>query len=230
MIEELARGEDPSAAEPWSMPVLVRRAARLAQPGRRSILGVAGAPGAGKSTLAAQLVAALDGQAVLVPMDGFHLGDAELERLGRRQRKGAIDTFDAAGYVNLLRRLLIRVDEVVYAPVFHREQEAAIAGELRIPRDVPLVITEGNYLLADGAFAPVRDLLTECWYLDLDRTARVARLIARHVEHGKPPDAAEQWVLGSDERNARLIEATRERADLVLRAVTASRATSWRAG
>ena len=206
-----------SAAQRRSLDQLVDRAASLAAPGDRALLGIAGAPGAGKSTLAAALVAALHDRAVLVPMDGFHLADPELERLGRRRRKGAPDTFDAAGYVHLLRRLRSREDDVVYAPVFHREQEQAVAGELAVPRETPLVVTEGNYLLSDGPFSPVRELLTECWYLDLEPGARVQRLVARHVAHGRSAPDAEHWVLTSDERNARLVEQSRHRADLVLR-------------
>ena len=149
-------------------------------------------------------------------MDGFHLADTELDRLGRRDRKGAPDTFDAAGYVHLLRRLADRVDDVVYAPVFRREREQAEAGALAVPRDVPLVVTEGNYLLLDGAFAPVRGLLTECWYVDVDPTLRRERLVARHVRHGRSQADAEAWVDRSDEPNARLVEGTRDRADLVV--------------
>jgi pantothenate kinase len=196
---------------------LVERASALAVPGGRALLGLAGPPGAGKSTLAAALVEALGDRAVLVPLDGFHLADPELDRLGRRARKGAPDTFDAAGYVHLLRRLRDRGDDVVYAPVFHREHEQAVAGEVAVPRETPLVVTEGNYLLADGPFAPVRALLDECWYLELDPGERLARLIARHVAHGRSPQAARDWVLGSDERNAVLVSGTRSRADLVVR-------------
>jgi pantothenate kinase len=196
---------------------LVGRAAALAVPGGRALLGLTGPPGAGKSTLAAALVGELGDGAVLVPMDGFHLADPELDRLGRRSRKGAPDTFDAAGYVALLRRLRERSDEVVYAPVFHREREQAVAGELAVPRTVPLVVTEGNYLLADGPFAPVRELLDECWYVDLDPEERVSRLVARHVTHGRSPEQARAWVLGSDERNALLVSDTRSRAHLVVR-------------
>ncbi len=163
------------------------------------------------------LVDALPGRAVLVPMDGFHLADRELDRLGRRNRKGALDTFDAAGYVHLLRRLHDRTEEVVYAPVFVREQEQAVAGALAVPRDVPLVVTEGNYLLADGPFAPVRELLTECWFLDLDPQVRGRRLVARQVRHGRSPGAAERWVASTDEPNAELVEATRSRAHVVVR-------------
>ncbi|MCW2605510.1 MAG: nucleoside/nucleotide kinase family protein [Frankiales bacterium] len=192
------------------------RARALADEGRR-LLGVAGAPGAGKSTLTAALVEALGGRAVLVPMDGFHLDDAVLDALGLRDRKGAPETFDAAGYVALLRRLRAADDDVVYAPVFRREQEQAVAGALAVPRDVPLVVTEGNYLLADGPFAPVRGLLDACWFLDVDPALRRERLVARHVRHGRPPHAAEQWVSSSDDPNAALVDATRDRADLVVR-------------
>lgn len=196
---------------------LVERASRLTGPGGRALLGIAGAPGAGKSTLAAALVAALHGRAALVPMDGFHLADGELDRLGRRDRKGAPDTFDAGGYLHLLRRLRDRDEDVVYAPVFVREQEQAIGGALAVPREVPLVVTEGNYLLADGPFRPVRDLLTETWFLDVDPVLRRARLVARHVGHGRSPQQATEWVSRTDEPNAELVDATRSRADLVVR-------------
>lgn len=179
---------------------------------------MAGPPGAGKSTLAAALVAALGpATAVLVPMDGFHLDDGVLEGLGRRDRKGAPDTFDAGGYVHLLRRLRSREDEVVHAPRFDRERELSLAGALPVPAEVPLVVTEGNYLLADGAFAPVRELLDEVWFLEVDPVLRRERLVARHVAHGRTPEAAERWVAGSDDANAVLVEATRGRADLVVR-------------
>ncbi|MCW2681788.1 MAG: nucleoside triphosphate hydrolase [Frankiales bacterium] len=194
----------------------MQRASALAGAGRRALLGLAGAPGAGKSTLAAALVEALGGQAVLVPMDGFHLADPELDRLGRRDRKGAPDTFDAAGYVHLLRRLRARSDDVVYAPVFVRSQEQAVAGALAVPREVPLVVTEGNYLLADGGFSPVRELLDQTWFVDVDPVLRRQRLVARHVRHGRTPEQAEQWVASSDDLNAQLVDATRDRADLVV--------------
>ncbi|MFF8916278.1 nucleoside/nucleotide kinase family protein [Streptomyces sp. NPDC015032] len=196
------------------------RALRLAVPGHRRILGIAGPPGAGKSTLAAQLVDALDGLAVLVPMDGFHLARAELERLGRAGRKGAPDTFDAAGYVALLRRL--RHPEpgtTVYAPAFDRTLEEPVAGAVPVSPDIPLVVTEGNYLLHDeAAWASVRGLLDEAWFLAADPALRVRRLVDRHVRFGKPRAYAERWVAESDEPNARLVERGRSRADLVVRA------------
>lgn len=198
------------------MDDLVERARLLASAGRR-VLGVTGPPGAGKSTLAAALVEELGAAAVLVPMDGFHLADSELDRLGRRDRKGAPDTFDAAGYLALLRRLRAGEDEVVWAPLFRRELELAEAGALAVPAGVPLVVTEGNYLLADGAFTAVRGLLDACWFLDVDPVLRRARLVARHVTHGRSPAAAEAWVAASDDRNAALVQATRDRADLLVR-------------
>ena len=197
-------------------PELVDRARALSAGRRRSVLGIAGAPGSGKSTLAEALVGALGDRAVLVPMDGFHLADTELRRLGRSGRKGAPDTFDAAGYVHLLRRLAEQTDDVVYAPVFRRDLELAEAGALAVPSGTPLVVTEGNYLLLDGPFAPVRPLLAECWFVAVEPGLRLERLVARHERHGRSPDAARAWVEHTDEPNARLVEATRERADVVV--------------
>ncbi|MET9930797.1 MULTISPECIES: nucleoside/nucleotide kinase family protein [unclassified Streptomyces] len=201
---------------------LTTRARTLAEPvpegARRRILGLAGPPGAGKSTLAARLVDRLGGLAVLVPMDGFHLAQAELVRLGRADRKGAPDTFDAAGYTALLVRL--RTPEpgtTVYAPAFDRSLEEPVAGAVPVAPDVPLVVTEGNYLLHDeGAWAGVLPLLDEAWYLDLDARLRVPRLIDRHVRFGKDRARAEHWVHTSDEANARLVARGRDRAHLVV--------------
>ncbi len=197
---------------------LTERARRLAVPGRRRVLGLAGAPGAGKSTLAARLVERLDGLAVLVPMDGFHLAQDELVRLGRAGRKGAPDTFDAAGYVALLHRLRTQqCDVTVYAPAFDRTLEEPVAGSIPVPPGVPLVITEGNYLLHDdGPWAPVRGLLDEAWFLELDEPRRVRRLVERHVRFGKERPHAERWVGDSDEANARLVAPGRDRAHLVV--------------
>jgi len=197
----------------------VQRARSLSAAGGRRVLGIAGAPGGGKSTLARALVEALGPDtARLVGMDGFHLAQAELERLGRAERKGAVDTFDADGFAALLRRLRTAEDTVVYAPEFRREIEEPVACAVPVPREVPLVVTEGNYLLvADGAWAAVRPLLDEAWFVETDDERRLEWLIARHVAFGKPPAHAREWVLRSDERNAELVATTRGRADLVVR-------------
>ncbi|MDQ0688160.1 pantothenate kinase [Streptomyces achromogenes] len=204
---------------------LVRRARSLAgDGGRRTLLGIVGSPGAGKTTLAERLVRELNGAgepwAAQVPMDGFHLADVELDRLGRRDRKGAPDTFDAAGYAALLRRLREETDggDVVYAPGFERVLEQPIAGSVPVPPQVRLVVTEGNYLLlATGAWARVRAALDEVWFCETDEDERVRRLVARHEEFGKGHEEAVAWVGRSDRLNAELVAATRDRADLVVR-------------
>ncbi|STZ62532.1 nucleoside/nucleotide kinase family protein [Mycolicibacterium tokaiense] len=199
------------------LATLIDRAAALAVPGQRRLLGIAGAPGSGKGTVAEAVRAALGAAAVIVPMDGFHLAGAELARLGLADRKGAPPTFDAAGYVALLQRLRHPDGRTVYAPEFHREVEESFAGAIAVPPEVPLVITEGNYLLLpDDPWGEVRDLLDEAWFLVPDEQQRVSRLVARHIEFGKTAAQAQDWVQRSDEPNARLIDATRNRADLVI--------------
>jgi len=196
----------------------VERARRLAGRGHRTILGITGPPGGGKSTLARAIAEELGDRARLVGMDGFHLAQAELVRLGRADRKGALDTFDGAGYVALLRRLRAADEDVVYAPEFRREIEEPVNAAVAVPREVPLVVTEGNYLLVDeGPWAAVRGLLDEAWYVVQDEATRVRLLIARHVAFGKAPDVAREWVLRSDERNAELVATTRPRADALVR-------------
>lgn len=198
---------------------LARAAALLADGGARRLLGLAGPPGAGKSTLAALLAAALGPVACVVPMDGFHLAQRELERLGRAGRKGAPDTFDAAGYRALLQRLRAAGGgEVVYAPAFRREIEEPVAGAIAVGPEVRLVITEGNYLLLDeGPWAGVAPLLDETWYVHTPDALRVPRLVARHVAHGRAEAEARRWVEASDELNARRVAATRARAAYVFR-------------
>jgi pantothenate kinase len=188
-------------------------------PGQRYMLGLAGAPGAGKSTVAQRLLDALPGRAVVVPMDGYHLANSELARLGRAGRKGAPDTFDSAGYVALLARLRLRAaGEVVYAPEYRREIEEGVAGAIAVPPEIELVITEGNYLLLDqGHWRGVRAQLDAVWYVDIDGDLRRERLAARHMRYGRTAEQARDWVLRTDEPNALLVEGSKVRADLVLR-------------
>jgi pantothenate kinase len=152
-------------------------------------------------------------------MDGFHLAQRELERLGRAGRKGAPDTFDAAGYRALLQRLRAAGgEEPVYAPEFRREIEEPVAGAIAVGPEVRLVITEGNYLLLDeGPWAGVAALLDETWYVDTPDALRVPRLVARHVAHGRAEADARRWVEASDEPNARRVAGTRARAAYVFR-------------
>ena len=199
---------------------LVERARGLVVPGERRLLGLTGAPGAGKSTVADHLVAALGPDAVAgVAMDGFHLAGTVLERLGRSGRKGAPDTFDEAGYAALLRRLReADPDEIVYAPEFRRELEEPIGSAVPVPPGVALVVTEGNYLLLDsGAWPRARALLDAVWFLEPGDDVRRERLVRRHESFGRSATQARSWAMGSDERNAELVAATRGRADLVIR-------------
>ncbi len=194
----------------------------------RRILGIAGPPGSGKSTVADAVVQALDGAAVLVPMDGFHLAGEELARLGRQSRKGAPDTFDVGGYIALLRRLRESADDVVYAPRFERVIEEPVAGAIPVRHDVRLVVTEGNYLLlGEQGWGGVRPLLDETWYVAVDDDVRRRQLIARHVRFGKSPAQALEWVMRSDEANAELVARTAGSADLVVDVAALTR-SGWR--
>ena len=207
-----------SATDFPAPPEALARLDELAARCRRVLLGITGSPGSGKSTLAQALHAARPTLTALVPMDGFHLAQAELERLGRAGRKGAPDTFDADGFVALLRRLREGTDRTVYAPVFRREIEEPVANALPVAPQVPVVIVEGNYLLLeDGAWGEVRGLLDEAWHVAVDPAVRVPQLIARHVAFGRSPEAAHAWVMRSDEANARRVEAVAHRADRVIR-------------
>jgi pantothenate kinase len=197
-------------------PDLLARVQALLAAGPRRLLGITGAPGAGKSTLAAEVVAAVGPQAVVVPMDGFHLAQSELERIGRADRKGAPDTFDADGFVALLTRLRDPA-RTVYAPEYRRDLRNAVAGAVAVPPQVRLVVVEGNYLLLDDhGFGPVADLLDESWFLAPDDVLRRSRLVARHEAFGKSPEAARAWSHGPDEGNARLVAATAAWADVVV--------------
>lgn len=188
----------------------------------RAVLGIAGAPGAGKSTLADALVRAVGAKqgedwVAHVPMDGFHLADVQLRRLGALSRKGAPDTFDADGYAHLLHRVVAEPDSWVYAPGFDRTLEQPLAAAMVVPPSARLVVTEGNYLLLPEArWERARAELAETWFVIGDDDVRRSRLVERHTTFGKEPEAAMAWVEQTDEANAAVVAATAGRADRVV--------------
>ncbi|MGZ8814813.1 MAG: nucleoside/nucleotide kinase family protein [Mycobacterium sp.] len=183
---------------------------------RRVILGITGSPGAGKTARAAQIASTIV-DAVHVPMDGFHLADVQLRRLGLLDRKGAIDTFDAYGYLAVLQRIRREDTKIVYAPAFDRDIEQPVAGSIGVAPTARLIVTEGNYLLdGDQPWPDVRSTMDEVWFVDLATEERRRRLIARHIEYGRSPEHAQAWVRAVDDPNAERIERVRHKADLVV--------------
>lgn len=202
--------------------LLVRDAIALAGDDSRAILGITGSPGAGKSTLVDLLLARIrvangDEWVAHIPMDGFHLADVQLDRLGARARKGAPDTFDAAGYAHLLERVKQETDNPVYVPGFDRTLEQPLAAALVVPPAARLVITEGNYLLLDDPlWARARRAIDTVWFVASDENARIERLVARHIQFGKKPEEARAWVASTDQRNSDLVASTLSKADRVI--------------
>lgn len=208
---------------PADSSTLAARLRSWAATASRILVGVCGAPGAGKSTLTALLVDELNsaqpGSAVAVPMDGFHLAASVIAVDARATRRGAPDTFDPDGYAALLARLRANRDPVIYAPEYRRAIEDPVAGAIEVPHACTIVVTEGNYLLhPDQQWRRARDQLDEVWFLEApSEDLRVARLLERHEHFGKTPEHARRHVYGSDERNAHLVASHRNDADLVLR-------------
>ncbi len=201
---------------------LVERALGLAIPGRRVVLGIVGKPGAGKSTLATALVAALharegEGFAAYLPMDGFHLSQARLRELGLRDRMGAPQTFDSAGFARTVAAVAGDATAGVVAPGFDRVVEEAVPGAVVIAAGTAIVVAEGNYLLLpEGDWAVARRDMSQIWLVELDEPTRLARLLARHVAFGKTPEAAQEWIARVDQPNAELVGAHADGADLIV--------------
>lgn len=192
----------------------------------RFVLGIAGPPGAGKSTLARGIrdelnLAAGRRLAEIAPMDGFHLPGERLRADGNLERKGEPDTFDVTGYVDALREVRYTPPgQPVPWPTYSRELHEPVPAGV-VFEEQTIVVTEGNYLLLDDPGHPgwsaVRPLLDETWYLDVPEPVIEQRLIRRHIRGGRTPAAAKTKVAHSDMRNARLVEATRPLADLIIK-------------
>ena len=181
----------------------------------RTIIGIVGKPGAGKSTVVEEIAKRFDSNTVsIIPMDGFHLSNEELISLGRRERKGAPDTFDVEGFTSLIKKVKIDYNIDHRFPIFHREIEASVDNEGIVPKESRVVVIEGNYLFStDHNWGGIYSLLNHTWFIEIDDEVRVERLIARHVRYGKTPAEAEAWSRGSDETNARFIGLTANRAE-----------------
>ena len=181
----------------------------------RTIIGIVGKPGAGKSTVVEEIAKRFDSNTVsIIPMDGFHLSNEELISLGRRERKGAPDTFDVEGFTSLIKKVKINYNIDHTFPIFHREIEASVDNEGIVPKESRVVVIEGNYLFStDHNWGGIYSLLDHTWFIEIDDEIRIERLIARHVRYGKTPEEAVAWSRGSDETNARFIGLTANRAE-----------------
>ena len=201
-----------------SLDQALARAKELASGEKRVLIGITGKPGAGKSTLTSYLINNLGPDlTALVPMDGYHLSNKQLQRLNLSDSKGAFNTFDSDGFVSLLRRINQDTDKDIYYPIFHREIEESYAADGVVLKNTRLVITEGNYLLLEkGGWESVKKELSEVWYVKVNDELRLERLTKRHEMFGKDPQAAHKWAHGSDEINAELVQTTVASADVII--------------
>jgi pantothenate kinase len=186
---------------------------------KRTIIGIIGKPGGGKSTLSKYLLKGMDPTLVsVVPMDGFHLSNKVLKELGRSDRKGAQDTFDVKGFTTLIERIKLDSADPIYYPIFDRSIEESIAAQGVVYPSTRVVIVEGNYLMHDkDGWQEISPLLDQSWYAFLDEDLRISRLISRHIAFGKDPESAKAWAKGSDQVNAELIETGVGRCDFLIR-------------
>ena len=191
----------------------------LQGPNLRSIIGIVGKPGAGKSTVVSEIEKRFDSSQVsVIPMDGYHLSNEELISLDRRDRKGAPDTFDTQSFISLISKVKNNPETELRFPIFHREIEASKADEGIVQSGVKVIVVEGNYLFSEEHnWEGVFPLLDHTWFIEIADEVRIERLIARHIRYGKTPEDAEKWSRGSDEANARFIELTAHRASNIIK-------------
>lgn len=207
-----------------SMEGLARRvleAATAVDHSQRYLLGLAGPPAAGKSTLAADLCSALNlgnaDTAAVAPMDGFHRSTADLSDSGELAIKGQPRSFDVRGFVARLQELRTSPRGAsVGWPVYDRSIHDPVPNGIVFDRH-KIAIVEGNYLLLDApGWSEIRELLDECWFLDAEPPDIERRLYSRHVEGGKSPAEARTKIASSDLPNAELVSRTVRRADYVV--------------
>lgn len=189
--------------------------------GSRTIVAIAGAPGSGKSTVAAGLVerlnAAVPGLAALLPMDGYHFDDTLLDRLGRRARKGAPDTFDVAGLRVTLERLARNDEPEIVVPVFDRTLEIARAGARAIDRSVAIIVVEGNYLLLrSDPWRSLHGLYDLTVMLEAPEAELRRRLVERWTGFGLPPGEIARKVEENDLPNGRQVRSASIASDWTL--------------
>lgn len=183
----------------------------------RFMIAIAGPPASGKSTRAEALVKLFpQGNAALVPMDGFHYDDAVLDAIGLRHRKGAPETFDFGGFRSLIERLRSREADVA-VPLFDRSIEIARNAAAIIASDARFIFVEGNYLLLDEdpwrSLAPLFDFTI---FVDVERAELERRLVQRWRDHGREDAAARHWIDTNDLPNIDRVQRSRRQADLVL--------------
>ena len=203
-----------------SVQLLFEEIASLLQGSKpRTMIGIVGKPGAGKSTVVTEIQKQFSTEDVaIIPMDGYHLSNEELIRLGRRERKGAPDTFDVEGFISLITRVRNEIDKDHTFHIFHREIEASKADEGIVLRNTKVIVIEGNYLFSEEHnWSEVFPLLDQSWFIEIDDEIRMQRLITRHIKYGKTPQEAEDWSRGSDEANAKFIAKTASRAERIIK-------------
>jgi pantothenate kinase len=208
----------PDTVEHFAQIVLKAHAVK----GGRYLLGLAGSPASGKSTFSAQLVASLNKtcgreNAIVVPMDGYHYSNEELDEKGLKPLKGIPATFDASGFVDLIRKLKSENSKSVFAPLFDRSIEASIHNGIEVRPDHEIIVSEGNYLLLnEHPWKELRELFDAIWFIDSTVDVLIPRLTARHKEGGRNDEETKIKMESTDLPNARLIESTKARADRVI--------------